>query len=384
MYASPVATLAGVAIAPAAAGLFIRRRIGIMCRSAFFVRRRGVFGSRFDFDKQARNHRMGPTNVALVKLYQADLKLREAQGRLEATTKNVRIQERRVRDLNERIAASTKTLKEQQAKGANLDLDLKTRDAHIEKLRTQQQQAKTNKEYQAFLVEINTGKVDRNKVEEDALKTLEGIEKLQAEIKELNTQLEGEKTKLAELQAGITDKTAELQKEIDALKPERDAAAAALPPKARDAFDRIADKFEGEALAPILKPDRRLEEYTCGACMMDLVRDVYNRLHTRDEIVFCPSCRRILYIPEDLTPEVAVHKPKEKKPRPVKAPPATAPRQQSAVDVLRSIEVEEDEAPEAPAEAPPGADADAPASPESPVESSPQAEERAEQPPAQG
>src|SRR5205085_11906262 len=111
---------------------------------------------------------MGPTNIALVKLFQADQKLREAQGRLDATTHNVRIQERRVKDLNERIAAASKSLKEQQAHGANLDLDLKSRDAHIEKLRTQQQSANTNKEYQAFLVEINTGKVDRNKIEEDA------------------------------------------------------------------------------------------------------------------------------------------------------------------------------------------------------------------------
>src|SRR5206468_2359771 len=115
---------------------------------------------------------MGPTNVALVKLFQADQKLREAQGRLDATTKDVRIQERRVKDLTDRIKATTAQLKEQQAHGHNLDLDLKTRDAHIEKLRTQQQQAKNNKEYQAFLVEINTGKVDRNKIEEDALKVL--------------------------------------------------------------------------------------------------------------------------------------------------------------------------------------------------------------------
>src|SRR5438132_12734460 len=111
---------------------------------------------------------MGPTNVALVKLFQVDQKLREAQGRLDATTKNVRIQERRVKDLTERITATTAKPKEQQAHGHNLDLDLKTRDAHIEKLRNQQQQAKNNKEYQAFLIENNTGKVDRNKVEEDA------------------------------------------------------------------------------------------------------------------------------------------------------------------------------------------------------------------------
>src|SRR5688572_13220199 len=138
---------------------------------------------------------MGPTNLALVKLFQADMKLREAQGRLDATTKNVRIQERRVRDLNDRIAATQKQLKEQQAKAGALDLDLKSRDAHIEKLRTQQQSAKNNKEYQAFLIEISSGKVDRNKVEEEALKVLEGVEKLQAELKELQAQLEAESSK---------------------------------------------------------------------------------------------------------------------------------------------------------------------------------------------
>ena len=34
--------------------------------------------------------------------------------------------------------------------------------------------------------------------------------------------------------------------------------------------------------------------------------DIYDRLHSHDEIVYCPNCRRILYIPEELTPEGAV------------------------------------------------------------------------------
>ena len=286
---------------------------------------------------------MGPTNVALVKLYQADQKLREAQGRLDATTKNVRVQERRVKDLTDRIHATSTRLKEQQVKGHNLDLDLKSRDAHIEKLRTQQQNAKNNKEYQTFLIEINTQKVDRNKVEEDALKVLEGIEKLQAELKDLQAQLQGEQTKAATMKSQITEQTATLQAEIDAIKPEREAASQAVPRQAREAFDRLADRFDGEAMSPLIKPDKRREEYSCSACMMDLVRDVYNKLHTRDELVFCPSCRRILYIPEDLPVEAAVHKVKERKERPQKAPPAGTNRQTSAVDVLRSVTPERDE-----------------------------------------
>ena len=288
---------------------------------------------------------MGPTNVALVKLFQADQKLREAQGRLEATTKNVRVQDRRVRDLNEKIAAASARLKEHQARSHNLDVDLKTRDAHIEKLRTQQQGAKNNKEYQAFLVEINTSKVDRNKVEEDAIKLLTDIEKLQGELKEMNAQLEGEKSKLTTMQGEITERTAALQAEIDEIKPEREAAAQAVSAKAREAFDRLADRFDGEAMSPLIKPDRRREEYSCSACMMDLVRDVYNKLHSRDELVFCPSCRRILYIPEELPPETAVHKPKERKERAQKAPPAATNRQTSAVDVLRSMQPDEEDEP---------------------------------------
>src|SRR5205085_11349846 len=97
---------------------------------------------------------------------------------------------------------------------------------------------------------------------------------------------------------------------------------------AREAYDRLADRFEGEALAALIKPDRRREEYACGGCMMDLVTDVYNKLHSRDDLVFCPSCHRILYIPDDLPPEVAVKtkapKKEPKEPRAKKGAAAAA------------------------------------------------------------
>lgn len=250
---------------------------------------------------------MGPTNVALAKLYQVDQQLREARGRLDEATKNVRIQERRVNDLGSQLAIAQTRLKEQQAKGGALELDLKSRDAHIEKLRTQQQNSKNNKEYQAFLLEINTEKVERNKIEEQTLVVMEAIEKGQAEVKDLAGQLEAEQAKLAGMKGEIGDKISHLQAEIDAIQPQRDQAAAAVPAKALEMFERLADRLEGEAMAAIAKPDRRREEYLCSACNMSLVADMYNRLHVRDELVFCPSCRRVLYIPDDLPPELAIH-----------------------------------------------------------------------------
>ncbi len=288
---------------------------------------------------------MGPTNAALFRLYQADRKLRDAQGRLDAVSKNVRVQERKVSELSENLRLNQSKLREQQSQSAQFDLDLKARDEKIEKLRAQQQTANTNREYQAFLVEINTEKLDKAKVEEQLLRAMETVEKMAAETAELQKTLEGEETKLEAMRAEIGGRVAELQKEADALKPARQAAAEAVPAKARDAFERLADKFDGEAMSALTKPDRRREEYACSICNMDLVTDVYNKLHSRDELMFCPSCHRILYIPEELPVELAVNKVKEKKEPRTKAGGAATNRQTAAQDVLKSIAVEESDAP---------------------------------------
>jgi len=300
---------------------------------------------------------MGPTNIALVKLFQADQQVRAAQERYDTAARNVRLSERRVNDLSSRLSALQHTLKEHQSKANNIDLDLQTREVHIEKLRAQQAQSKTNKEYQTFLTEINTEKVDRNKIEEEAIAALEAVERTQGEVKTLSAQLDEEQKKLDTIKSQIGGKLAELQAEIDQLKPSRDAALNAVPPKARGIFERLAERHEGEALSPLEKPDKRNEEYVCGACQMSLVVDVYNRLHSRDEMLACPSCGRMLYIPEDLPPEVAVHKVKEpkepkepraKKEKAYKGEPsvgATINRQSSAEDVVNSVTMEEDPPP---------------------------------------
>lgn len=255
---------------------------------------------------------MGPTNLALVNLFKADQQLREAQARLEAASKDVRIQERRVHDLAARLQQGEQKAKQLQSKSGLLDVDLKSRDAKIEKLRTQQQNAKNNKEYQAFLIEINTGKVDRAKVEEEALKVVGQVESQQKENVETKQLLEAETGKLEALKGSIEQKLAGFRGEVEQVRPARDAAAgevAKLSAKVLAVYERLADRYDGEAMAPIARSNPRSEQWMCTACNMELVIDIYNRLKTRDELVMCPNCGRVLYIPEDL-PAVQPTKPK--------------------------------------------------------------------------
>lgn len=256
---------------------------------------------------------MGPTNVALVKLFDAEQQYRDAQRRYDAVARDVRIQDRRVRDLTEKLQAGQQSLAQRQAAAKDLELDIKTRDEHIAKLRAQQTEARTDREYKKFLIEINTQKADKAKVEDQLLSQMESVEKEQTSTRELTTQLEAEKTRLAETQSKISESLAQIQKDLDRLKPLRDAAASDVPQKYLGAFDRIAERFDGEAMSALARPNPREEEYICSACNMSLVVDVYNRLHLRDEPVACPSCRRFLYIPDELPPEAAINIKKPKK-----------------------------------------------------------------------
>lgn len=285
---------------------------------------------------------MGPTNVALVRLFKAESDLRDAQRRLDAVTKNVRLQQRKVEDLTGRKKTAHEDLTKLQAKNGELDLEIKSQDAKIDQLRNQQQNAQTNREYQAFLVQINTLKVDRAKVEEESLKLMEQIEKLQAEHESLGQQLTSESAKLTEMRSQIDQRVTEMTAEVEAARPARDAAAAAVPARALEIFTKLSEKFEGEAMAPIEKPHPKREEYICSVCNLDLMLDVYNRLHTRDEPVMCPSGMHLLYIPEDLPPEKAVHKPKEKKQRKPKDDLAAPKRRQEQVtSVVSSVDADE-------------------------------------------
>lgn len=286
---------------------------------------------------------MGPTNVALVNLFQADQSLRDAQRRLDEASRSVRVQERRVRDLQEKLTLAQTQLREHQTKASQMDLEIKTRDEKIEKLRKQQQNSKNLKEYQAFLTEINTEKIDKGKEEEELLKVMELVEKQQKEVADLTGQIEADQKKLDETRQQLGAKISELQAVVDKLQAEREEVAASVPGKALSTFERIAERWDGEAMAALGKPDRRREEYVCMACNMSLVTDVYNRLHSRDDMVFCPNCQRMLYIPKELTPEAAINKPKERKERRGSAQPAVVGRQTSAADISRSITPEADE-----------------------------------------
>ena len=256
---------------------------------------------------------MGPTTAALLRYFLADQAFIEAKHKLDAATKNVRIQESKVAQLKAEHDAAHTAAVTAEAKAREVEGDMKDREAHIEKLRDRQTNATNQKEYQALIVDINTQKLDKTKLEEQTLKHMDEAETAKKTAAELKVRFDAESAKYKQMAGEINDRVKELTNQVEALRGPRDEAGALLPPPAMASYNRASDRYEGEALACLEKPNPRDQEYLCAGCNTYLVADIYNRLRSpKDDIVTCPSCQRVLFIPEELTPELALSKKAER------------------------------------------------------------------------
>ena len=243
---------------------------------------------------------MGPTITALSEFFEADKALRIAQKQLDAATRDVKSQTVKVKQLETDVTVAHKRMIDLAARAENLDRELKDYDTKINLLRERQSTAANNKEFQALLIDINNHKADQHKKSDLAIAALDSSEAQKKTHDELSNRLTLERSKFEKMSAEIDTKVAELTAVIESLKEPRALTASKLQPKIVQVYDRVAQRYDGEAMSPIERPEEDEDEYACSACGVSLVIDVYNRLHRKDELLCCTNCGRILYIPEDL------------------------------------------------------------------------------------
>ncbi len=78
------------------------------------------------------------------------------------------------------------------------------------------------------------------------------------------------------------------------LEAELKQAESVLPHEFRLAYDRIMKSKGSDGMAEV-------EGECCGGCFQRLTPNIFNQL-VMSQAVFCPSCGRLMYLPEDRTP----------------------------------------------------------------------------------
>ncbi|MEI7998073.1 MAG: C4-type zinc ribbon domain-containing protein [Candidatus Omnitrophota bacterium] len=221
-----------------------------------------------------------------VEVYRLKTELRDKPAEIELLKASFEEKKAKLKQLEDQLKGILVKQKE-------YELDLKSKEDGIVKSDGQLMMLKTNKEYQAKLMEIENLKADKSLVEE---KLLMGMDEVDAARKNI----EAERVTVANYEKEFQAKKKEVDDIIviasDQLKVKESQRSQLTPdvrPDILSRYDRVLQNKERLAIVPVRKN-------TCGGCFMHLTEQAIHQIKMHDQLVTWDMCARILYLEDDL------------------------------------------------------------------------------------
>ena len=171
------------------------------------------------------------------------------------------------------------------------ELDLKTDEGEITKYNVQLNSIKTNKEYTALCTEIGSKKADMSILEDEILNTMSKLESVNEENNKLQEDLRREEESLKNLIESVDADVKKTDIEIEEIQNDQMKYIDALDENSLKHYNRLSSIKGGKAVVAVI-------DNMCGGCSMKITAQTLNLLMGSNELVFCQSCSRILYLEE--------------------------------------------------------------------------------------
>ncbi len=234
----------------------------------------------------------------LLSVFRVDQQIQGLQSRLEGAERFLAEQTRQLAVLGTEKDSIDTQLRQLRASEANAEGESKRIEVHIDELREKMNNAATNKEYKAFLSEVNNLKEIRSTHDDQAIGFLEQIEALASKLEVVASSV-AEKEKIrgvAEEQR--QERSDEIADKLAELNAQRETLVTEVPKDAMAIYSELLTMRGEDAMAPLEIEDRKRHEYICGSSMMSVPVEVAASL-MQGKLTISPNDGCILY----LTPE---------------------------------------------------------------------------------
>jgi len=183
------------------------------------------------------------------------------------------------------------SLKALQMKRKEKEIDLESKEGSIKKFQSQLYQIKTNKEYTALESEIARAKADNSLIEEEILRMFDQMDIENQKISKEKEFLRAEEGRLSQQKKKFDEEVSRMKAEEDILNAQRAVLAVKIDKTVLAKYDRIIKSKDGLAVVPVAGD-------SCQGCFRILPSQVIHEIRTKEDLVYCGSCARILYIEE--------------------------------------------------------------------------------------
>jgi len=227
--------------------------------------------------------------VSLVNLQQIEIETRNVKTKISNVDQRLEKLDDRLHDFKQVIEKQESVINELNQKYRDYETDVRMNLDAIKKSEAKLSSVKTNKEYQAFLKEIDDLKVKNSKLEDDMIEFLDGIEEAEntlnakmAEYSELQTRLNNEKET-------IQKETEEGKRQLENLDAQLKTVAAGIDAALLATYNKVK-ALQNNAIGIVAVIDA-----VCQGCNLNIPPQMYNELQRGDSLKKCPICDRIIY-----------------------------------------------------------------------------------------
>jgi predicted nucleic acid-binding Zn-ribbon protein len=215
----------------------------------------------------------------------ADLRERMARG-----PRLIQARQAHVQRLSDRLAQLQAEAKALRMAVDQKQLQLREGEEKIQRFQRQLNEAKSNAEYQALLEQIKAVKMANSVLEDEILEGLEKIDQFRLTLDQAQADLAVAKAELEKLRQEIQQQQPTLEAEIQRVETELAQQEKLLSDEIREVYHRLLRQRGEQALAPV-------EGESCGGCHQQVPINMISKIKL-NEVVFCKSCGRLLYLPE--------------------------------------------------------------------------------------
>jgi predicted nucleic acid-binding Zn-ribbon protein len=203
---------------------------------------------------------------------------------------------RQIEAIQAALAEAKKSVETIKAKADTTRKDLRTKEKDLEVVTAKRTKAegrlwevKNNTEYSAVLLEIEAIKQEKAKGEEEILGLMEIQERLAVEGREADVRLKAREEQAQQDEGVVRKKLAVVEKELAALRADRNSRARELPRPLLADYEKILKARSGIAVASVNA------SAICGGCRMAIRPQAIQELKAAQAPMICENCGRYLY-----------------------------------------------------------------------------------------
>lgn len=228
----------------------------------------------------------------LTALQKLDNQLRSLRREQQALPRQLETPERAHNEACEELESIRAEIDRNERQQHDLEMELQSTQDALDKVQRKLREVKTNKEYSAVLAEIDVGKQQMTRMEDQLLQLME-----QAEQKRQTKRLQEQRVRatrgVLEEQGHVVEQASELlNQKILVEREKRLQTVVGLNVDLLAVYEKLTAQNDGSVVV-------HLNDGVCGGCHLKVQPQLVSEIRLQESLHTCPYCRLILLWPDE-------------------------------------------------------------------------------------